>query len=83
MHTHYHSESQGGPVEIEGQKPFHLRAVAKKMRRQLEEGSAHPSHSAELADHIDLVAERKEQEFEAAYLAEHGVPYVKKADRPK
>jgi hypothetical protein len=82
-HTHFFSASKNDHVEIESCDAPYLRKVAGKMRRELGAGTSHPAHSAELAAHIDTVAERKEQEWEAEYERAHGVPYVKKADRAK
>jgi hypothetical protein len=52
--THYHSSSQGS-VEIESMHSAHLRMAAAKIRSQ--------SGPAELADHMDSVAHRKEREW--------------------
>ena len=83
--THYHSSK--GLARIEDMNPSHLRASAAKMER--DGPKPNPSTGETLGDqdhadaiaHMRSVADRKEAEFEANYLAEHGTPYVRKADR--
>jgi hypothetical protein len=71
----YYTSSSGKKKLIDEMHPAHAHAAANLEERKGD------GHDAGLVSALRASADRRAKEWEAAYEAEHGVPYVKKADR--